>query len=395
MATPRGHRLDAASDSVSSACRELVRGRFAALFPDGRMPVTESAVARFAKRDWVGCALAAGEGRSADQPLDSLPEPWLPPRRKLFAASYLNALVPDGSPLTEEAVERTARQQGWVLRELEARDCALLDEVGSANAERERSSAFISQTRSRPEDGYGNWYACLLPRDLPVSEAARVVEMAQWHPGDARAQETACKVISRVALQPLHLDQGYANSARIRLASGEGLAVVLAAMRDHSARASLQCCACEALSHVTQTAAAARAAETMGAVKALEAAMKRFPSDAVLQWSACWALANIARHREKGPLGDLREVVGAVAMAMAQHPNKCGVQGQACALLWQLATEESALIATRPGMKGLVEHAKQAGTKEAAWLLECIQWRSEEAAQLTHAHDGRRRWGGP
>jgi len=127
--------------------------------------------------------------------------------------------------------------------------------------------------------------------------------------------------------------------------------------------------------------------------EALTSTMLRLPREKALQSAACGALARIARHREKAsPCDFLREAVGTVSAAMATFPHEVTLQEHSCDFLWRLAAEEPSLLATRPGLRALVERAAGLGVRDARHLLECVQWRTEAEAQVCRGA-GRRRWG--
>jgi len=388
-------------DTFTSARLDLAQGRLRPLFPESVIPVTDEVIKCTSRRDWVTRSLAMGErqerqGRDGQSQPDDIRDAWLPTARRKVASEYLGTLAVEadfGFPLSEGAVRRAAGQ-GWVLRELEARERAATEAARKEKVDLQMDAAFISRTRAIPADGHGDWYAHDLPRELPAAEVTRVLTLARRHPDDLRAQDTACQVIAKAASLPLHLDATMANASRIELISKDGVEVVLAAMRDHQPCARLQWRACEALWRITETAGSARMAEEAGAVEAIASAMHRFPRDLTLIRAASGALANIARHCEaaRGPML-LRDVVGLVAAAMQKHPRDADIQVHACAVLWQLAMDAPTSLATRPGLRCLVEHAAtSAGAREARCLLERVQWRSEAEAHVTRGA-GRQRWG--
>lgn len=384
-------------DSTTIACRELVRARIAELFPEGRVHVSQEAIDRNSRHDWVTHSLAAQEvqqRKERETQAEKIPDPWLPCMRLELGRSFLRELCGDqGLQITEETVERVA-SQGWVMRALDAQERDALKAIRLDREESERNSTFHSQIRALPAGGFGDWYECDLPRGPPASEVARVVALAREHPEDLRAQETACRFLQGAASVPLHLDTGVFNSTRIDLVSGDGLVVVIAAMKLHRGVARLQRRACEALWRITDTAASARVAEGAGVVEVLLLAMQDFPDEKALQWAGCAALANIARHREKLSLGPgWHGTIGMAASALANHPSDVGVQGHACALLWHLATEDPVALSKHPGLRHLVQHAATVvGVKQACWLLECVRFRSEAEDHVTRGA-GRQRWG--
>lgn len=390
MAPPEGCRP--AKDSASAARRDYAHSRLAELFPDGTVPISEEAISRTAQRAWVAEEIEERERRPYGRQTEKLREPWLPGTRREIGLDYLSRLCGEGLPITEDTLNRTM-DQGWVERAVEAREKAALAAVRKEQSELDSMESFVSRTRAVPADGHGDWYECDLPRDLAATDLARALELARRYPDDLRAQETVCQVLARAASTPLHLDMGRANAGRIGLVSGEGLEVVMAAMRHHCSAARLQWRACQVLWHITDTAASARSAEAAGAVEAIASAMLRFPGEKSLQRAATAALVNIAKHREKVPLGHhLRETISVAASALKNFQNDTGIQSNACTLLWHLATEEPLALASHPGLRRLVEHASSTGVKEARWLLECVRWRSPTEEHVDRG-GSRQRWG--
>lgn len=380
-------------DNIASARLNLTRKRFDTLFPEGVVPMTEGRVQATAQYEWVTDILGKQDGADCKVRATDLPDPWLPCTRHQLSHNYLHSLCKGGAPTTAEAVERGA-DQGWAHREFENRERAALEAVRAETSCEKQTQDFIAGIRACQDDGHGDWYRCgLRVGRMSVDEARRFVALAQRHPDDIRAQEAACRALSAAALTPQHLDTSTGNAALTALLASDGLTVILAAMRLHCTEERLQFRACEVLWRATDTATTARVAEATGAVHAVATAMVRFPREKSVQIAACGVLLNIAKHREKTPLpSSLRETIPCAATAMSNFVLDLDVQRAASAYLWQLATEEPAAIATRAGLKTLVEHAATTGIKEARWLLESICWQSSSEEHSSRG-GGRRRWG--
>lgn len=381
-------------DSVTAACRDLAHDHLNQLCPDGTVQVvTDEAVERHAKRDWVTGILHVRE-QETELRTDTvgIPAASLPCKRRDVAIEHLSKFGTKGLvPVTRNTAIKAAAQgvthdltaqaagHGWALRALELRERTALEKVRQKNMEAQNLSTFMSRTRTLPADkqshGHGGWYECEMPCDV-----AHVIALAQHHPDDVRAQETACQVIANTASVPQHLEVPRAK-------------VVVAAMYNHKTSRRLQWRASQALLHITGNAVSARVAQAVGAVTVLVSAGLQFPVDKALQEATLAALANIAKYREKVTLGfGLRETIDVAKSAMSNHPREPGIQAYACMLLWNLATEEPGLLATHSGLKNLVEHAACQGVKEAPWLLECVQWRSVAEVHIARG-GGRKRWG--
>lgn len=377
----------AGSDSASVACREIARARLLELFPSGDIPVTEHAVDSIAAQEWVTDELVTQEYQDESRCVVGLRSPWLPSRRRDIARCRLGQLYPSASAhLSDDVIVHTAAHD-WVIRTFENQTHAAIKEAEQVVAKEAELVRLVTVS----EKGYGDEYECGLPYNLSVAEAANIIVVAQRRPTEERAQNTACKVVAKMASISRHFDDE--SPAKISLTNGDGLAVVLEAMCRFRESVKLQTRACEALWRITDTAAGARAAEEAGAVVALFSTMLRLPKERALQWAACGALANIAKRRERGPLGAyLLETVVAATSAMQNHPREHGVQESACMLLWNLATENPDALAKKPGLRGLVEHAVGLGVKDASLLLESVHWQTEAESQVT-CGGGRQRWG--
>mmetsp|Transcript_53266 Transcript_53266/g.105889 ORF Transcript_53266/g.105889 Transcript_53266/m.105889 type:complete len:441 (-) Transcript_53266:117-1439(-) len=380
-------------DNLAIARLNHTRTRFDTMFPKGVVPITDARIQATAQYEWVTETLGKQDGMISKIHAIDLPDPWLPCARHQLSHNHLHNLCKGGAPITDEAVERGAGQ-GWAHREFETRERAALEAVRAETSREMLTQDFIASIRACRDDGHGDWYKCGLRFGrMSVDEARRFVALAQRHPDDVRAQEAACRALSAAALTPQHLDASTCNAALTALLASEALPVVMAAMRLHCTEARLQFRACEVLWRATDSATTARIAEATGAVHAVATAMARFPREKSVQIAACGVLLNIAKHREKTPLqSSLVATIPGAASAMSNFVLDLDVQGAASAYLWQLAAEEPAAIATRAGLKTLVEHAATTGVKEARWLLETICWQSSSKEHASRG-GGRRRWG--
>lgn len=380
-------------NSVTKAHLEHAKDQVWSLFPHGHVHVNNDAVERGAREHWAGHALSARESGSTLVPPDRDLHSCVHSARREVALSRLGELQPSGGQIIDDGVVERAAGHGWALRAVETRARQDLDRTRREAHHADELSAWIARKRLAPADGHGPWYDCKFSKDIPAHEVACAVVLAQRHPDDLRAQETACRSLTKAAAMPVHLDCSKANSTRMTLASTDGLDTVLASMRMHGDSDQLLGSACHTLWHITEGRPAARSAEAAGAVEQLTIAMRTFPKDEALQWAACAALANIAKHREKDTVSSgLKHSVAVVASALSNHPKCLEVQGRACALLWQLATECPGLLAEHIGLRRLVEHASGMGIREAGHLLECVRWQSPAEGHATTG-GGRRRWG--
>lgn len=312
------------------------------------------------------------------------------------ARETIAAVLPDGRvPITEDVVKRTA-EQGWVLRIVEARERASLEQAHEEVARQDRLSAFIADATTQSSDARAGWYMCKYAAYTPnLQELSQVLTLAARQPGDLQAQEAACDALVKATAIPPHMDTQKAHAALTALAISEGLPIALAAMRIHISAERFQRRACQALWHITDGVHGAKAAQATDAVGLLASAMMQFTHDKAIQWAACAALANIAKHLDEASVLNtfLVEAIAAVSSAMATFPLEAGLHNFAGAFLWQLATRDPGALAERPGLKGLLEQSVRShNIREAQCLLDCVRWQTPAEA-LPHRGAGRRRWG--
>lgn len=284
----------------------------------------------------------------------------------------------------EPAAGRAA-EQGWVLREVLARDQARLKRLRlearrAGFADGNALDAWIARRREAVDGSHASWYPCNLSRDTAPQEVAAVLALARRFPEDSRAQESACEALAKASMVPLFLDDSRVNRARVNLVLS-GLQQLLIAMNRHNSLR-LQQLACQAVQQLAESSAS----ELHEAVPALVSALHRHPCDEAVCQTACAALAKLVQHD-----ADWEAALSAAALAMASQPASVAVQSTSCDFVWQLALRFPSLVAAKAGLHQLVSQAARLPVPSAVKLRDAIQWTSG-SVKLCRVR-GRRRWG--
>merc|ERR1719215_360206 len=220
--------------------------------------------------------------------------------------------------------------------------------------------------------------------------------MGQKHSSEPQMLETVCQVLAKASSSSSYHTEVGGDRELVNLLSREGAELAIKALVEQRRSTRLQWRACQALWHITHLTVGAQEAEAAGAVEAGPTAMLGLPTEKAMQIAACATLENIIkhrRHRTQAPDGGFfRGALGAVIAAMHNFPAEMALQRHACCFLWQFATEDPGEVASRAGLKRLVEHAASLGIKDACKLSECVNWRTAAEVHVSRG-GGRQRWG--